>query len=308
MHAAVVSAFDRPPQYEQFEDPTPAEGEVVVDVLAAGLHPRVRSSADGSHYTEVDALPLIPGIDGVGRGADGRAVYFVLPDTPRGSMAERAAIDPRRSVVLPDGVDPVTIAAAMNPAMSSWLALRERIEPSAGTHVLVLGATGNAGRLAVQIARRLGAGRVTAAGRDAAGLAALEGADTAVELDAVAPAAADADVIIDYLWGSVTEQLIPAVVRARHDRAQALDWIEVGSVAGTEITLPSAALRAANLRVLGSGQGSISTGAIVAALPELATEISSGAYPIDAVARPLSEVAAAWVDTATGGRRTVLVP
>jgi hypothetical protein len=149
---------------------------------------------------------------------------------------------------------------------------------------------------------------VTAAGRDATRLAALEGADETVGLDAAAAAAAVADVILDYLWGSVTEQLIPAVVMTRKDRARALDWIQIGSVAGPEIGLPSAALRAANLRLLGSGQGSISTQAIIAALPELATELSSGTYAIDAVAVPLAQVTAAWTNSAAGGRRTVLVP
>ena len=99
----------------------------MVDVLAAGLHPRVRSSANGSHYTSSGDLPLIPGIDGVGRSADGELLYFVLPDTRRGSMAEQTVVDRRRSVVLPAGSDAAAIAAAMNPAMSSWLALRARI-------------------------------------------------------------------------------------------------------------------------------------------------------------------------------------
>ena len=108
MKAAVVSSFAAPPRYQDFPDPIPAGGdEMVVDVLAAGLHPRVRSQADGSHYTSTDELPLVPGVDGVGRGPDGRLRYFVLPDTAMGAMAEQTVIDPRRSIVLPEGTDPV---------------------------------------------------------------------------------------------------------------------------------------------------------------------------------------------------------
>src|SRR3954454_24360057 len=163
MHAAVVRSFAQPPRYEEFQTP---EGELVVQVLASGLHPRVRSSANGSHYTSEGELPLIPGIDGVGRTPDGELVYFVLPDTPLGAMAEYTVVDRRRSVVLPAAADPVLIAAGMNPAMSSWVALRRRIAFTAGTAVLVLGARGNAGRMALEIAGHLGAGRVIGVGRE----------------------------------------------------------------------------------------------------------------------------------------------
>ncbi len=167
MKAAVVTSFTTPPRYEDIDAPEPSgPGDLVVDVVAAGLHPRVRSQADGSHYTSTDELPIVPGIDGVGRGPDGRLRYFVLPDTTRGSMAERAVIDERRSVLLPHDADEIAVAAAMNPAMSSWVALRRRIDFRSGQRVLVLGATGNAGRLAVQVARHLGASAVVAAGRD----------------------------------------------------------------------------------------------------------------------------------------------
>src|SRR4051795_12384780 len=111
MRAAVVTAFDAPPRYTDFPEPVArGQDEVVVDVLAAALHPRVRSSADGSHYTSTDELPLIPGIDGVGRTLDGELRYFILPDTTRGSMAERTLIDRRRSVPLAPDSDPIALA------------------------------------------------------------------------------------------------------------------------------------------------------------------------------------------------------
>ncbi|MCW2994706.1 MAG: NADPH:quinone reductase [Conexibacter sp.] len=318
MHAAVVRAFDHPPRYEEIDLPAAAgEDALTLDVLAAALHHRVRSMADGTHYESTGELPLIPGIDGVGRDADGRLRYFVLPDTRFGSMAERAVIDRRRSAVLPDGVDPVTIAAAMNPAMSSWIALRKRIDLAPGARVLVLGATGNAGQMAVQIAKHLGAAHVVAAGRDAGRLAALAGvgADALVSLEgspeavdaALGGATTEVDVVLDYLWGSVSQRVLPAVLTARRDRGRPLTWIQIGSVAGPEITLPSAWLRAARVQLVGSGQGSVPAREIVAELPGLATHITDSDYAIDAVAQPLSDVERIWRAPA-GARRTVLVP
>jgi NADPH:quinone reductase-like Zn-dependent oxidoreductase len=305
MHAAVIRSFARPPRFETFDTPrAAAEHEVVVDVLAAGLHPRVRSGADGSHYTSGAHLPLIPGIDGVGRTPAGELLYFVLPDTTLGSMAEQTLVDRRRSVVLAPGSDPATLAAAMNPAMSSWVALRRRIAFEPGRRVLVLGATGNAGRMAVEIARHLGAAQVTAAGRDATRLAALP-ADRAVALDDIG-GAHDVDVVLDYLWGAPAEHAIRALVSRREDRGRPLDWIQIGAVAGPDIALPSAALRAANLRIMGSGQGSVSTRAIVEELPALAAEIGRGSFTVDAEPLPLAGVEAAWNAKTT--RRIVFTP
>ena len=186
----------------------------------------------------------------------------------------------------------------MNPAMSSWVALRARIAIQPGQRVLVLGATGNAGRMAVEIAKRLGAGRVIAAGRDAERLAALAdlGADVTVALDddALDEAAAEVDIVIDYLWGAPAERASRALLTHRRDRSRALDWIQIGAVAGPDIELPSAALRAANLRLMGSGQGSVGTRGIVAELPVLAAEIYAGTLTVDVLPVPLSEVERAW--------------
>jgi hypothetical protein len=127
MHAAVVRSFERPPRYEDFEIPKASgEDEVVVSVLAAGLHPRVRSGAAGAHYADEKVLPMIPGIDAVGRLPDGTLAYCVVHDTPFGTMAEEVVADRRRCVLLPEGTDEAVVAAAMNPAISSWIALRLR--------------------------------------------------------------------------------------------------------------------------------------------------------------------------------------
>jgi NADPH:quinone reductase-like Zn-dependent oxidoreductase len=97
MYAAVVTAFDTAPEYQHVATPVAGPGQALVTVLASAIHPRVRSQADGSHYTSTDELPLVPGIDGVGRTDDGELLYFVLPDTALGAMAEQTLIDPRRS-------------------------------------------------------------------------------------------------------------------------------------------------------------------------------------------------------------------
>jgi NADPH:quinone reductase-like Zn-dependent oxidoreductase len=300
--------------------PVPAgDDEMLVDVLAAGLHPRVRSQADGSHYTSTGALPLVPGVDGVGRGPDGLLRYFVLPDTTMGAMAEQTVIDTRRSIVLAEGTDPATVAAAMNPAMSSWVALRQRVSFQAGQDVLVLGATGNAGQMAVQVAKRLGAGQIIAAGRDAGRLAALPalGATATVPLgagtgassggDRLAKTAADVDVVLDYLWGQPATDAMIAIIANRADRGQPLSWIEIGSVAGPTAEIPSAALRAARLQLVGSGQGSVSTREYLAELNVLAQEIAAGTIDVDARAVPLADVEEAWAAT-DANHRIVLVP
>ena len=267
MKAAVVTSFDSPPSYEDFPVPTPGgPNEVLVDVLASGLHRRVRSQADGSHYTSTGDLPLVPGVDGVARMPDGTLRYFALGDTTAGAMAEQTVIDLRQSFELPAGADPVLVAAAMNPAMSAWVALRRRIDFQAGQSVLILGATGSSGQLAVQVAKRLGASRVIAAGRDPQKLAALPalGADIVVRLGdgpGIGEVAAEVDVVIDYLWGQPAVDAMTAIGINRVDRGRPLSWIEIGSVAGPDAAIPSAALRALPLQIVGSGQGSVSTAA-----------------------------------------------
>jgi NADPH:quinone reductase-like Zn-dependent oxidoreductase len=320
MKAAVVTEFGAAPRYEDFPAPEPGgPDEILVDVLAAGLHPRVRSQADGSHYTSTGELPLVPGIDGVGRGADGRLRYFVLPDTTMGAMAEQTVIDTRRSVALPDDTDPVAVAAAMNPAMSSWVGLRQRVAFEPGQRVLILGATGNAGQLAVQVARVFGAAEIIAVGRDAGRLSALEalGATGTVALDGspeaasrLGQAASDVDVVIDYLWGQPTADALAAIVGARADDGQQLSWLQIGSVAGATSPIPSAALRAARLQIVGSGQGSVSPRAFLAELPALARTITEGTFQVNARAVPLADVEQAWADAAdaASGQRIVLTP
>jgi NADPH:quinone reductase-like Zn-dependent oxidoreductase len=319
MNAAVVTSFEEPPHYQQFEVPQPsARAEMLVDVLAVGLHPRVRTGAAGAHYTSSGTLPMIPGIDGVGQRLDGRRVYFVAADDVIGTMADKARVDARQSIELPDDADVAKVAAAMNPAMSSWVAIRRRVPIEPGQSVLVLGATGNAGAMALQVAKRLGAGRVVGAGRDLDRLYAVTsaGADDVVRLtddeaatgDALATAAAEVDIVIDYVWGKPAQHAMIALLTARSDRSRAMNWIQIGAVAGPTIELPSVALRSANFRLQGSGQGAVSPETYLAELPSLVDEITAGAIAIKPNAMPLADVEAVWDRADVPGKRTVLLP
>jgi NADPH:quinone reductase-like Zn-dependent oxidoreductase len=313
MKAAVVRSFDQPPRCEELAGPTPkGREEMLVDVLAAGLHPRVRSQAAGSHYTSTGELPLIPGIDGVGRGADGKLRYFVLDDTQFGSMAETTVVEVDRSVVLPPGTDPIAVAAGLNPAMGSWLALRCRVPFKKRQKVLVLGATGSAGSMAVQVARHLGASQIIAAGRNQEKLAKLTalGATETVALDdsRLGTLARDVDVVLDFVWGETTAEVMAKVITEREDRSRPLTWIEIGSVTGPTAAIPSAALRAARLQIVGSGIGSVPGRDIVDELPSLVKEIVRGTFRIDAKAMPLASVEQAWSEAEHTSRRIVLTP
>ncbi|WIX77452.1 zinc-binding alcohol dehydrogenase family protein [Amycolatopsis carbonis] len=298
------------PRYEELETPEAGGGQLLAEVLAAGLHPRVRSGAGGTHYTGDGRLPMVPGVDGVGRLPDGRRVYFVAGDDGPGTMAERAVLDPRRAVELPEAADAVAVAAAMNPATSSWVALRRRVDFEPGQSVLVLGATGDAGRLAVEVARHLGASEIVAVGRDPRRLELITGlgATRVVSTADADKLTADVDVVLDYTWGAPAELAMRALVTHRTERSKPLAWVQMGSPAGADVTLPSALLRAANLRIMGSGQGSLTTAGIVAELPALLDELAAGTFGTAAKAIPLAEVEDTWTAPSDPGERIVFTP
>ncbi len=314
MNAALVESYDEPPHYRSVPEPRAEVGREVVDVLAVGVHPAARSVAAGRHYTSSGVLPVLPGVDAVVRRADGSLAFVIAPST--GTLAERLVIDPARAVPVPTGADPAVIAATMNPALSSWVVLRARVPFEAGQSVLVLGATGNAGSMAVKVARYLGAGRVIAAGRNRERLDGLlaQGADEVVALTpdedataaALAAAAADVDVVLDYVWGPPAELAMRAVLGARTDHTQLLDWVHIGGTGGPAITLEGAGLRSSALRISGSGFGSVAPER--AHLPELAAAIASGAMAVRPRRVPLADVEDEWAHVDAPGERTVIVP
>ncbi|GAB3262355.1 quinone oxidoreductase family protein [Kineosporia babensis] len=311
MKAAVVTAYGLVPRYLDFPDPQPSnEHEIVVEVLAAGLHPRVRMQAGGSHYTSVGAgLPLVPGIDGVGRAADGQLWYFMSLNSRYGSMAERAVIDTRHSVVLPVHTDPLTMAATLNCVIASWLALTQRVTMRPGQNVLVLGATGGTGSMAVQVARQLGAGQVVAVGRDISRLAALSGATAIARIsdsETIARIGSETDIVLDFLWGDPATEVMAALVAGRADPTRPMAWMNLGEMAGARATLPASALRSRRLRIVGSGQGSLTGATMTAEIPAVAALISNGTYNVEPCPVPLHDIERAWSLPADSSRRIVI--
>lgn len=313
MKAAVITSFDQPPRYGDFAEPVPkGPDEMLVEVLGIGLHQITRGQASGRHYASTSDLPLVPGIDGVGRGTDGKLRYFVRGPGLMGTMADKTVIKLDHSIELPSDSDPVTVAGAMNPAMASWLALRCRVPFRQGQKVLILGATGSSGTMAVQIARHLGASQIIAAGRDELRLAKLPalGATEIVPLgDArLGALACEVDVVLDFVWGESAVGVMEAVLKQRTDRSMPLAWIHVGSMAGEIAAIPGAFLRSANLQIMGSGHGSVSVREILTALPALARELAGGTFRIDVKAMPLRNVEQAWAEAAHTSDRIVLTP
>jgi len=320
MRAAVVRAFDAPPIYSTFPDPVPQEGELPVAVTAAGLHQIVKSLANGTHYGSTEELPFIPGVDGVGRLEDGTRIYFGGVRSPYGTFAERASANGKIWIPLPDGLDDATAAGIANPAMSSLVALTARAKFVAGESVLILGATGVAGQLAVQIAKRQGARRVVGAGRDPKALERLKGlgADAVISLEQEEGALVAAfrsefagegvDVVLDYLWGHAAESALKAIAqRGLSKAAPRVRYVQIGSSAGQTINLHAATLRSSGLELLGSGFGSASLDQILLAVTEFFREAASKPFEFKVKTAPLSEVEAHW-NSHERGSRLVFLP
>jgi NADPH:quinone reductase-like Zn-dependent oxidoreductase len=295
MNAAVVHAFDAPPRYTSFEEPVAQDGELMVEVIAAGLHPIVKGLANGSHYGSTRALPFIPGVDGVGRRPDGKLIYFGMSRPPFGTLSERAVAAYRMSIALPDGLDAVSAAGMANPGMSSWVALTRRARFVAGERVLILGATGVAGQLAVQIAKHLGARRILAAGRNRAALENTKklGADAIVALDQEHDSLvssirrewteAGIDVVLDYLWGQPAEAVLEAMSQRGLQRAgNRVRFVQIGESAGKRISLAAATLRSSAIELLGSGFGSASMDEIFSALADFFQLAARSTFEVNA--------------------------
>ncbi len=316
MRAAIVRTAGEIPIYGEFPEPALAAGMDRIHVSAAAMSPLAKSRASGSHYSATGLLPFVVGIDGVGRLDDGRRVYFLGPLAPQGSLSERTQVPTARWALLPDELSDVTAAAIANPGMSSWAALTERARLQKGETVLVNGATGTAGRLAVQIAQYLGAGKVIATGRniDALQHIAALGADVTIQLVDDEAATLDSfkqqfsdgiDVVVDYLWGKSAEQLLIAGAKAGPD-GRPIRFIQIGSASRGEIALPSSVLRSSPIALMGSGLGSVPMDRLMASADAVLRAAIPGNFQIATKPVPLSDVAAAWLgDDST--KRTVFV-
>ncbi|MGW0162551.1 zinc-binding alcohol dehydrogenase family protein [Mycobacterium sp. NPDC003323] len=318
MRAAVVTAPDVSPICGDFPEPTAPPGHEPLQLVAAGLHNVVRGLATGRHYGSGQmTYPLVPGIDAVARTSDGRLVYTGYARPPFGTMAERLCAP--MQVELPVGADPLMIAAGMNPGLSGWVVLtaRRREMGTLGT-VLVLGATGMSGSLAVQGALALGAQRVIAGGRDPEALDCLRGMGAmTVSLahdgpDGLQKALADAvsetspGLVLDYLWGPVAEAAFAVLGRGGHDTEASTAYLQIGSLAGRTAALPADLLRSRRIQIAGSGIGSQSAEALFAEAPEVMARFADGSLQLPYTAFPLSRIGEAWAYT--GRSRAVVVP
>jgi NADPH:quinone reductase-like Zn-dependent oxidoreductase len=304
MKAAIVTGPNQIPVYGDFKEPTAQAGYELITVAASALSNLTKSRASGSHYSASGQYPLVPGIDGVGRAASGQRLFFMMPSAPFGGMAQKVLVKTENCFPIPDQLDDVTAAALGNPGMSSMAALQKRAAFKAGETVLINGATGSAGKLAVQIAKYLGAKKVIATGRNAETLKEVSalGADVILALGDSGDALEETlkeqfsdgiDVVLDYLWGPSAERILTAGAKAGKEGVP-IRFVQIGSLGGNDITLPSAALRSSSITLMGSGLASVSFKDLVAATREAINAAAPGKFKIDTTQVPLSDVQKTW--------------
>jgi NADPH:quinone reductase-like Zn-dependent oxidoreductase len=324
MKAAVVNEWGQAPVYTDHPEPEAGDGAVVAAVEASALTNLSRGIVSGKHYaSKAIQLPAIPGVDGVVRFDDGRRAYAGAL-SGYGMMAERTLVDPNAAVQVPAGVDSVTAAAIPNPGTSAWMSLEHAAAVSSGDHVLVLGATGVTGSIAVQLAKSVfGAGRVVVAGRDAARLQWLQ--DTAGADDAIALGSEDLsarvaalhaerpfDAVLDYLWGEPAEQVLAALATSQLTDYHATRFVQIGSMAGPTTSLAAGILRSTAITMSGVGLGSVPSDVMARirteALPRLFAMVASGDLQLRTQSRPLADVEQVWTAAEPSGTRVVLTP
>jgi NADPH2:quinone reductase len=307
MRAAVLHEYGVP-RADRFDDPKAGPGQVVVDVLAAGVNPVDVAISAGRYFAGKPPLPSVAGREGVGTVA-GERVYFDAPIVPFGSMAERALVDAGSLYPLPDEVsDGVAVALGIS-GLAAWLALTWRAQLKPGEHVLVLAASGVLGQIAVQAAKLLGAGRVIAAARSPEGLerCLALGADATVNLSEpdLATAFSDAaeghiDVVLDPLWGDP----LVAALRAASFGARI---VQIGQGAAAEATIPSAAIRGKMLVLMGHVNFGAPPEVKREAYARLLAAAARGEIVVDVDPFVLEDVAEAWRRLATGSHRKIVL-
>jgi len=312
MRAALLHACGSPPAVGERPLPTPGDDEILVRVTAASITPLDVLCASGTSYFGAPATPYVPGVQGVGLRDDGVAVWFPTTAGMRpgdGSLAEYAAVRAADTVVLPPGLDHALIAALGLSAVAAHMALTWRGGLRPGERVLVLGAGGVVGQVAVQLARWEGADRVVAATRSTTGRerAARLGAAAVCDLSGDLPSlvsrlreAADGpvDLVLDPLFG------VPAAAALRTLRPGGR-LVNLGSSAGETAPLDSATLRGGSLQILGYTNTSLTPEQRAASLSLIAGHAAAGRLTVDYERTGLDDVGAAW---ARRDRRMVVIP
>jgi NADPH2:quinone reductase len=315
MRAAILREYGGVPELGDFPEPEAGDGQAVVDMLAAGLNPVDRSIASGKFYSGSPPLPYVAGREGVGRLADGSVVYFGKAVVPSGSFAERALIRSEEAFSVPPDLDPALATVFGIAGLAAWLGLKWRGELKAGETVLVLGATGPVGQIAVQAARLLGAGHVVAAARSEEGRrrASEYGADATVPLpddpdagklaEAFREAAGgDVDLVFDPLWGT------PAVAAMAALKPYGR-LVQLGQSAAPEATLTSAAIRGTPLTIIGHTNFAVPLDVQRAAYERMARLASAGELTANVERVSLEDLPEAWERQASApGCKLAIVP
>jgi NADPH:quinone reductase-like Zn-dependent oxidoreductase len=314
MRAAILREYGGVPELGDFPEPEAGEGQAVVEVLAAGLNPVDRSIATGHFYSGSPELPYVVGSEGVGQMPDGSHVYFGKTVAPHGSFAERALIRPEEAFSVPRDLDPALATAFGIAGLAAWLGLKWRGELKAGETVLILGASGPVGQIAVQAARLLGAGHVVAAARSEEGLrraseygadatVAISGGDAGRLADAFREAAGgDVDLVFDPLWGTPAIAALAAL--KPYGRL-----VQLGQSAAPEATLTSAAIRGTPLTIIGHTNFAVPLGVQRAAYERMARLASAGELTAEVERVPLEDVPEAWERQASApGRKLAIMP
>jgi NADPH2:quinone reductase len=312
VRAAVVTELGRPPEVADRADPVAGDGEELVSVVAVPLNPVDVNVAAGRFYGGHPPLPFVPGCEGVGR-AGGRHVWVFGSGVGLqrdGTLAELVVAPAEALVPVPDNVDPTWAAGVGIAGMAGWLPLAWRARVHPGETVVVLGATGNVGIVAVQAAKLLGAGRVVAVGRNRARLerAAQLGADATVVIDdgfeqALKEACGGAaNLIVDPLWGEPLAQALEAA-------APSARVVHVGQSAGGEATLASSVVRGKQLEILGYSNFAIPRDLLAQEYARLIGHAAAGELQIEVEHVALEGIGDAWQRQAEGpGTKLVVVP
>jgi NADPH:quinone reductase-like Zn-dependent oxidoreductase len=323
MPAAVLHAYGAPPVHRQMPVPRRRPAQALVRVTAAPISPLDLLCASGTSYFGAPPLPYIPGVQGVGTVvegdliAPGQRVWFPCEAGMQpgdGSMASYAVTDEASALPLPDDVADDLVAALGLSAIAAWMALTWRGHLQPGEQVLVLGASGAVGQVAVQAARLLGAGRVLAASRDPAARerAVAQGADAAVDLTGddveelthriVAACDGPLHLVIDPVWGRPAEAALRCLGAAGR-------LVNIGSAAGAQACFESATVRSRVLSILGYTNNALTHQQKAEALREVLTHAAAGRCTVERETVPLAHAAEAWQRQAAAARcKLILIP
>jgi NADPH:quinone reductase-like Zn-dependent oxidoreductase len=323
--AAVVTKPGQPPTFEEFPDPEVIGNESLVKVSAAALPPYMKIALAKPIYTGGRKVPYVPGLEGIGTLEDGTRVIFYTPRAPWGSLAEYVSVEPNVCIKVPDGIDDAVAASLYNPGLTNTFALSKAGALQEGGTLLLLGGTGFAGKLALQMAKVLyKAGRVVVAGRDEEVLESLGelGADATIQLDQSDEDLAAAfnresgengyDVILDYVWGRPAEVLLDALPR-HFMPPNPPRYVQLGNMAGERVSLHADTIRRGGVHIVpASVMGRNYAEARVymnTTHVELMNHIANGLLRLDIERVPLANIEEAWQRLGkTQGRRMVMIP